>query len=149
MTSILVGILIIVPALGIGNFNALFTWLLKLNAVVMPMRYLWVFLAYIMLRKAIKGQFKSDYKFVKNDKFAMLMGTWCFVFTAFACILGMFPTDVEAFSGEWIFRVGMNIGTPLVLIGLGLILPKIAKRTNGKVYDDAVREAATTKLENK
>ena len=64
MTSILVGILIIVPALGIGNFNALFTWLLKLNAVVMPMRYLWVFLAYIMLRKAIKGKFKSEYKFV-------------------------------------------------------------------------------------
>ena len=65
MTSILVGILIIVPALGIGNFNALFTWLLKLNAVVMPMRYLWVFLAYIMLRKAIKGKFKSEYKFLK------------------------------------------------------------------------------------
>ena len=84
-------------ALGIGNFNALFTWLLKLNAVVMPMRYLWVFLAYIMLRKAIKGKFKSEYKFVKNDKFAMLIGTWCFVFTAFACILGMFPTDVKAF----------------------------------------------------
>ncbi|EOU1109387.1 amino acid permease [Clostridium perfringens] len=145
MTSILVGILIIVPALGIGNFNALFTWLLKLNAVVMPMRYLWVFLAYIMLRKAIKGKFKSEYKFVKNDKFAMLIGTWCFVFTAFACILGMFPTDVQAFSGEWIFRVGMNIGTPLVLIGLGLILPKIAKRTNGQAYDDAVREATAKK----
>ena len=147
MTSILVGILIIVPALGIGNFNALFTWLLKLNAVVMPMRYLWVFLAYIMLRKAIKGKFKSEYKFVKNDKFAMLIGTWCFVFTAFACILGMFPTDVKAFSGEWIYRVGMNIGTPLVLIGLGLILPKIAKRTNGQAYEDAVREATATKLE--
>ena len=115
--------------------------------VVMPMRYLWVFLAYIMLRKAIKGKFKSEYKFVKNDKFAMLIGTWCFVFTAFACILGMFPTDVKAFSGEWIFRVGMNIGTPLVLIGLGLILPKIAKRTNGQAYEDAVREATATKLE--
>ncbi len=77
----------------------------------------------------------------------MLIGTWCFVFTAFACILGMFPTDVKAFSGEWIFRVGMNIGTPLVLIGLGLILPKIAKRTNGQAYKDAVREATATKLE--
>lgn len=149
MTTILVGILIVVPALGIGDVNALFTWLLKLNAVVMPMRYLWVFLAYIMLRKAIKGKFKSDYKFVKNDKFAMIIGAWCFIFTAFACILGMFPTNVPAFSKEWIFLVGMNVGTPFVLIGLGLILPKIAKKTNGKDYDDAVREAAATKMENK
>ena len=98
-----------------------------------------------MLRKAIKWKFTSEYKFVKNDKFAMLIGTWWFVFTAFACILGMFPTDVQAFSGEWIFRVGMNIGTPLVLIGLGLILPKIAKRTNGQAYDDAVRVATAKK----
>ncbi|MGV2643493.1 amino acid permease, partial [Clostridium perfringens] len=51
MTAILVGILIIVPALGIGDMNSLFDWLLKLNSVVMPLRYLWVFLAFIMLKK--------------------------------------------------------------------------------------------------
>ncbi|MDO7203239.1 hypothetical protein Q5M85_02285 [Paraclostridium bifermentans] len=43
MTAILVSILIVIPALGIGNTNELFNWLLKLNSVVMPMRYLWVF----------------------------------------------------------------------------------------------------------
>ena len=43
MTAILVGILIVVPALGIGDMSELYNWLLKLNSVVMPMRYLWVF----------------------------------------------------------------------------------------------------------
>ena len=31
MTAVLVSTLIIVPALGIGNTNELFNWLLKLN----------------------------------------------------------------------------------------------------------------------
>lgn len=51
MTAILVSTLIIVPALGIGNTNELFNWLLQLNSVVMPMRYLWVFVAYMGLKK--------------------------------------------------------------------------------------------------
>ncbi|MGL5243653.1 MAG: amino acid permease, partial [Sarcina sp.] len=66
MTTILVAILIVAPALGIGDFNKLYNWLLKLNSVVMPLRYLWVFLAYVMLRKAVKGKYKSDYQFIKN-----------------------------------------------------------------------------------
>jgi amino acid transporter len=127
MTAILVGILIIVPALGIGDMNELFNWLLKLNSVVMPLRYLWVFLAFIALKKAA-NKYKSEYKFVKNDKFALIVGVWCFIFTAFACILGMFPTGMEAFSGDWWFRLGLNVVTPFVLLGLGLILPKIARR---------------------
>ncbi len=129
MTAVLVSILIIVPALGIGNTNELFNWLLKLNAVVMPMRYLWVFLAYMGLKKAI-GKFDTEYKFIKNPKLGFLVGLWCFGFTAFACIMGMFPTDVPAFSSEWIFRVGLNVTTPIVLMGIGLILPFIAKKTN-------------------
>jgi len=126
MTSVLVGILIIVPALGIGDMNSLYDWLLKLNSVVMPLRYLWVFLAFIMLKKAT-DKFKSDYKFLKNDKFALGVGMWCFAFTAFACIMGMFPSGVEKFSGSWWFQIILNIATPFVLLGLGLILPKIAK----------------------
>ncbi|MGL4771985.1 MAG: amino acid permease [Clostridium sp.] len=126
MTAVLVGILIIVPALGIGNMNDLFNWLLKLNSVVMPMRYLWVFLAFIALKKA-GDKFKSDYKFVKNDSIALGFGYWCFAFTAFACIMGMFPNGVESFSPEWWFQITLNVVTPFVLIGLGFILPKIAK----------------------
>ncbi|MDQ0149028.1 amino acid permease [Eubacterium multiforme] len=136
MTTILVSILIVVPALGIGDVNSLFTWLLKLNAVVMPMRYLWVFLAYIMLRKAVKGKFHSDYKFVKNNKLALTFGIWCFVFTAFACIMGIFPSNVKAFSTPWLFQVILNVATIFVLLGLGLILPKIAKKKNSEFIDE-------------
>lgn len=127
MTAILVGILIIVPALGIGNMNDLYNWLLKLNSVVMPMRYLWVFLAFIALKKA-SDKYNSEYKFVKNDKIALGFGIWCFAFTAFACIMGMFPSGIETYSNEWWFQIGLNVATPFILIGLGLILPSIAKR---------------------
>lgn len=129
MTTVLVSILIIIPALGIGDMNTLFNWLLDLNSVVMPMRYLWVFLAYMLLKMG-RSKFTSDYKFVKNNKFGFAIGLWCFVFTAFACIMGMFPKGVEAFSSEWIFQISLNILTPIVLIMLGFILPKIAKKTN-------------------
>ena len=131
MTAILVSTLIIVPALGIGNTNELFNWLLQLNSVVMPMRYIWVFVAYMGLKKAA-NKFSTEYKFIKNPKIGFLMGLWCFAFTTFACVMGMFPTNVDAFSGEWIFRVALNVMTPIILMGLGLILPMIAKKTNNK-----------------
>ena len=51
LTAVLVSILLIVPALGIGDMTTLYNWLIRLNAVCMPLRYLWVFVAYIMLKK--------------------------------------------------------------------------------------------------
>ena len=81
--------------------------------------------------KKMSSKFKTEYKFIKSNKFGFIVGAWCFGFTAFACIMGMFPTDVPAFSSEWIFRVSLNVITPLVLMGIGLILPVIAKKTNG------------------
>lgn len=133
MTGILVSILIIIPALGIGDMNRLFNWLLDLNSIVMPLRYLWVFLAYIGLRGFLKNRALSGnavFKFVNNDKVATLIGIWCFSFTAFACLMGVFPKNVEKFSSEWIFQITLNILTPVVLVGLGFILPKIAKKQN-------------------
>lgn len=130
MTAALVSVIIIVPALSTsGNTNALYNWLLDLNAAVMPLRYLWVFLAYIALTKCA-GKFNSDYKFVKNRFVARIIGMWCFAFTAFACIMGMFPKDAQVFTREWWSVTMTNFATPFVLIGLGLILPKIAKRVN-------------------
>lgn len=137
LTAVLVGILIIIPAFGIGDMNKLFNWLLDLNSVVMPMRYLWVFLAYMALRTA-KGEreFPSEYRFVKNSKVAFGVGLWCFALTAFACIMGMFPKGLEKFSSEWNFQFALNILTPFVLLGLGLILPIIAKKTNAPQKTD-------------
>lgn len=135
LTAILVGILIIIPAFGIGDMNNLYNWLLDLNSIVMPLRYLWVFVAYIGLRGFIKNKNlvkNATYKFINNDKIATLIGIWCFSFTAFACLMGIFPKNVELFSSEWIFQISLNIITPIVLIGLGFILPKIAKNQKNK-----------------
>lgn len=128
LTGILVSIIILIPVIGIGDMNSLYNWLLQLNAIVMPMRYLWVFLAYMMLNK-LSDNFQSEYKFVKNTKLGFGIGTWCFIFTAFACIMGMFP-NVPAFTSDWYFQLTLNILTPLVFVALGLILPVIARRGN-------------------
>jgi len=135
LTGVLVGILIIIPAIGIGDMNTLYNWLLDLNSIVMPLRYLWVFLAYMALRGMKKNKDLSkntDYIFIKNDRTAYLVGTWCFAFTAFACLMGIFPKGMEAFTSEWFFQLSLNIATPLVLVGLGFILPRIARRENLK-----------------
>ena len=75
----------------------------------MPMRYLWVFFAYMLLNKAYK-QFNSEYKFVKNPKIGFVFGLWCFLFTAFACILGMvpklsMPQTLKAGCSNWLLTL--------------------------------------------
>jgi amino acid transporter len=95
--------------------------LTKLNSVCMPLRYLWVFWAYIALRKA-GDKFKPEYRFVKNQGVALFFGIWCFGVTAASCILGMYDADPFTFA--------LNVITPLVLTALGVILPMIAKKEN-------------------
>ncbi|WP_028543810.1 APC family permease [Paenibacillus taiwanensis] len=125
LTLVLVGILIMVPVIGIGEMNSLFNWLLDLNSIVMPLRYLFVFLAFMALMK-LSDKFTSEYRFVKNNKIGFAIGLWCFLFTAFACIMGMFP-KMEAFTSEWYFQLSLNVITPFILLGLGLILPMLVK----------------------
>lgn len=123
LIGIIVSILIIIPAFGIGSVDALVKWLVKLNAVCMPLRYLWVFVAYIALKKAGE-KFNAEYKFTKSKTIGILVGLWCFVFTAFACIGGMYSDDT--------FQLILNIVTPFVLVGLGLIMPKLAEKERNK-----------------
>ncbi|WP_129045481.1 amino acid permease [Companilactobacillus metriopterae] len=130
MTAILVSILIIVPAIGINGMNDLYNWMLNLNAIVMPMRYLWVFFAYMLLTRQL-DKYQSEYMFVKNKYVGFGFGLWCFILTAFACILGMIPKMNQANDpSSWWFQLALNIATPIIFILLGLILPAIAKRTN-------------------
>jgi amino acid transporter len=132
MTGVLVGILIMVPALGIKNIQELYNWLLNLNSIVMPLRYLWVFVAFMLLSKHMT-KFHSDYRFVKNKTIGWLLGFWCFIFTAFVCVLGMVPKiSFSANPHSWFLQLGMNIVTPIVLIALGLIMPMIARRNKNK-----------------
>ena len=58
LTLVLVAILIMLPTLGIGDMNSLYKWLLNLNSVVMTLRYLWVFVAFIaVVRLAQKPEY--------------------------------------------------------------------------------------------
>ena len=120
---VIVAILIIVPAFGISSVDALVQWLVKLNSVCMPLRYLWVFVAYVMLKKHME-RFPAEYQFTKSKTIGMIAGAWCFLFTGFACVLGIYSDDP--------FQLVMNIVTPFVLLGLGLIMPAIAKRDTNR-----------------
>lgn len=97
--------------------------LTKLNAVMMPLRYLWVFVAYIGLKK-VGDKFNREYFFVKSKGLGIAIGMWCFLVTAICCIAGIYSEDP--------FQLMLNIITPLVLIGLGLILPIIRRAEDAK-----------------
>lgn len=95
----------------------------KLNSVCMPMRYLWVFVAYLALRKAI-DRIPAEYRFVKNQTAAKFFGGWCFAVTAVCCFMGMYSDDLFTFA--------LNVITPIVLTALGILLPQIAKKEKQK-----------------
>ncbi|WP_026495591.1 APC family permease [Butyrivibrio sp. WCD3002] len=121
MVAILSGSIILIQSFVPGA-AAVLKQLTKLNSVCMPLRYLWVFFAYMALRKAGE-KFQPEYRFVKSQGLALFFGGWCFLVTAASCILGMYDTDPFTFA--------LNVITPLVLTGLGVILPIIAKKEKG------------------
>ena len=91
MVAILSGSIILIQSFVPGA-AAVLKQLTKLNSVCMPMRYLWVFTAYIALRKA-GNKFNPEYRFVKNDTLALIAGGWCFFVTAACCLLGVYDTS--------------------------------------------------------
>ena len=90
----------------------------------MPLRYLWVFVGYIALKKSIE-KFKPEYQFTKNKTLGLVAGGWCFFVTAICCLLGMYV------EGD-IASTALNVITPIVLTALGLILPEIKKHETAK-----------------
>ena len=117
MVAVLSGSIILAQSFVPGA-AAVLKQLTKLNSVCMPLRYLWVFAAYIALRKA-GDKFHPEYRFVKNDAVALAFGVWCFLITAASCLLGMHSKDT--------FTMALNIITPLMLSILGIIMPLLAK----------------------
>ena len=117
MVVVLSGSIILVQSFVPGA-AAVLTQLNKLNSVCMPLRYLWVFAAYIALRKGF-NKFQPEYRFVKSQLIAYFFGFWCFIVTAFCCVMGMVDDNL--------FTMALNIITPLVLTLLGVILPIIKK----------------------
>jgi len=122
MVAVLSGAIILVQSFVPGA-AAVLSQLTKLNSVCMPMRYLWVFAAYIALR-VHNDKFSPEYRFVKNKTVGIIFGGWCFFVTAACCIMGVYSTDPMTFA--------LNIITPIVLIALGIILPVLAKRERAK-----------------
>ena len=118
MVAVLSGSIILAQSFVPGA-AAVLKQLTKLNSVCMPLRYLWVFAAYIALRKA-GDKFHPEYRFVKNNTVALAFGVWCFLITAVSCLLGMHSKDSFTFA--------LNVITPLVLSILGIIMPLLAKR---------------------
>ena len=118
MVAVLSGSIILVQSFVPGA-AAVLRQLTKLNSVCMPMRYLWVFAAYIALRNKY-NEINAEYRFVKNQAVAKFFGFWCFGVTAVCCVLGMYDKDPFTFA--------LNVITPVVLTLLGIILPEIAKR---------------------
>ena len=122
MVVVLSGGLIAIQAL-VPNAQAVMAQLVKLNSTTMPLRYLWVFAAYVALRKQ-QQKFNTTYQMTKHQGLAYTAGIWCFVVTAACCILGIYSPDP--------FTLFLNILTPIVLIALGLILPGIKKHQEAK-----------------
>ncbi len=118
MVVILSGSIILIQSFVPGA-AAVLAQLNKLNSVTMPLRYLWVFAAYLALRKSIQ-KFNPEYQFTKNHTLSYIAGIWCFIVTAACCILGMYVKGDMA-------STALNIVTPFVLTALGLILPVIKK----------------------
>ncbi len=119
---VLAGAIIVIQTFMPGA-AAVLQQLTRLNSVCMPMRYLWVFVAYLALRRAY-DRIPAEYRFVKNQKIAMFFGGWCFFVTAVCCIMGMYSKEP--------LTLALNVITPIVLTALGLIMPKLAERERAK-----------------
>ncbi|MDO4219271.1 MAG: amino acid permease [Synergistaceae bacterium] len=117
LVAILSGSIILIESLVPGAANVL-AQLTKLNSVCLPLRYLWVFVAYLALRKSI-DKFPTEYKFTKHQTVAKFFGIWCFALTLASCLLGMYSDDK--------FTMFLNIATPVFLGVLGFVMPLIAK----------------------
>ncbi|WP_276924483.1 APC family permease [Faecalibaculum rodentium] len=120
---VLSGAIIAIQLMGSGASDVI-AWLTRLNSVCMPMRYLWVFFAYIMLRRQ-SAKFPREYEFVKNNGVALFFGFWCFFVTAACCLMG--TIDLSDMG-----RTVLNIAAPIVYLLLGMIMPMIRKREDEK-----------------
>ncbi len=124
MVVFLSGGLIVLQAI-MPNAQAVMAQLVKLNSIVMPMRYLWVFIAYIALRKqATKFHNGQNYEMTKHQWLAYTLGVWGLIVTVACCLMGMYSDDP--------FTLCLNIATPIVLFLLGMILPTIKHHQDAK-----------------
>lgn len=118
--------IILVLSATLPNMNSIFNQLLNLNGIVSPFATCFLFTSFITVRLRQK-EFPSEFVFLKNRKFALIVGWWCLIFTfTFAC-LSVFQID-ETFGSSAYWRViTLNLVEPLIMLAIGVLLPFIAK----------------------
>lgn len=108
------------------NINSVFNWLLNLNGIVSPYKTCWVFFAFVSLRLQ-QDKFRSSYVFIKNQKLALFVGAWCFLFTFVCATMGFMPQEAAWGTPAFMHQLLMNIVSVLVLFGLGFVMPVLAR----------------------
>ena len=108
------------------SVNDIFNQLLNLNGIVSPYVTGLLFWAFIKIRLHPE-KFPSQYVFIKNKTFAVIVGWWCLIITVTGATFGIVPIDAKAGSSTWWHMLILNIVEPLLMIGLGVLLPLIAK----------------------
>ncbi len=117
---------ILVLSATLPQMNDIFNQLLNLNGIISPYVTGLLFWAFIKVRQN-QEKFPSKYVYIKNRKFAMVVGWWCLILTVTAATFGIIPIDAKFGSHVWWQMLILNIVEPLFMIGLGIILPMIAK----------------------
>ena len=122
--GILVTLICILPIFGIDNVDALIRWMLEVNSICSPIINLCAFLAYMLMKAGFKKvvQPADSFIFVKNKKLGFLVGLWCFLITSSSIVLQIIDPDI--------FVALTKALIPVVLLGLGLMVPILAKFIN-------------------
>ncbi|AKP67553.1 APC family permease [Companilactobacillus ginsenosidimutans] len=122
---------IMVLSATLPNMNSIFNQLLNLNGIVSPYTTCFLFSSFIIVRLKPK-KFPSDFTYIKNQKWAVIVGAWCFLITFGAATLGILPVDEAYGTGTWYHVLALNIIEPLLMIAVGVILPLIARAERRK-----------------
>lgn len=108
------------------DINSVFNWLLNLNGIVNPFKNCFIFIAFIMVRLH-QEEFNSGFVFVKNRTRALIVGWFCLLLSFTCAMMAFLPQEVSFGTHAWNSQLLMNIFTVIVLFGLGLIFPLLAK----------------------
>lgn len=134
VVTVIVVALLVLPALGMGDTDGLIKWLLEICSIVMPIFYICVFVGYLGLKitKNKIERHKDDFIFIKNKTLGSLCAIWLIAVTFVGMVMQIYKEDM--------FQFMMNLCIPIVLLGLGLILPFIANIYNKRHGIDPEKE---------